>query len=133
MRYEWVNGLSEGAFRRLTGLKRETFDEMVSVLIDAEYIKERKGGKKPKLALEDRLLLTLEYWREYRTQFHIAGSYGISESTVCRTIRWIEDVLIGSGNFSLPGKQALRTEEVSYNVLVMDATESPIERPKKRV
>lgn len=133
MRYERVAGLSEGEFRRLTGLKRETFNEMVSVLIDAEYIKERKGGKKPKLALEDRLLLTLEYWREYRTQFHIAGSYGISESTVCRTIRWIEDILIGSGNFSLPGKQALRTEEISYNVLVMDATESPIERPKKRV
>lgn len=132
MRYEWVNDLSAGEFRRLTGLKRETFDEMMSVLSDAEYIKERKGGKKPKLVLEDRLLLTLEYWREYRTQFHIAGSYGISESAVCRTIRWIEDVLIGSGKFSLPGKQALRTEEVSYNVLVMDATETPIERPKKR-
>jgi hypothetical protein len=133
MRFEWVKKLSEGEFRRLTGIKRATFGAMLSVLREAEYAKERKGGKKPKLALEDRILLTLEYWREYRTQFHIASSYGVSESSVCRTIRWIEDVLIGSGAFSLPGKQALRTEEISYNVLVLDATETPIERPKKRV
>lgn len=133
MRYEWVNGLSPVAFRRLTGIKRATFDEMLLVLEEAEYVQERKGGKKHKLCLADRLLLTLEYWREYRTQFHIGGSYGISESAVCRTIRWIEDVLIASGKFSLPGKQALRTEDVSYEVLVMDATETPIERPKKSV
>lgn len=29
------------------------------------------GGREPKLCLPDRLLLTLMYWREYRTQFHI--------------------------------------------------------------
>lgn len=132
MRYEWVNVLTDGEFRRLTGVKRATFDEMLKILEEAEYVKERKGGKKPKLALADRLLLTLEYWREYRTQFHIAGSYGISESAVCRTIQWIEDVLIASGAFTLPGKQALRTEEISYDILIMDATETPIERPKKR-
>ena len=132
MRYEWVNGLSDGEFRRLTGIKRATFDEMLKILGEAEYAKERKGGKKPKLALADRLLLTLEYWREYRTQFHIADSYGISESSVCRTVQWIEDVLIASGAFTLPGKQALRTEEISYDILIMDATETPIERPKKR-
>lgn len=133
MRYELVKSLSLGNFRRLTGIERATFDEMMLILEEAEYIQERKGGKKHKLCLADRLLLTLEYWREYRTQFHIAGSYGISESAVCRTIRWIEDVLIGSRKFNLPGKQALRTEEISYEILVMDATETPIERPKKRV
>lgn len=132
MHFEWVSGLSAGDFRRLTGIKRATFDEMMCILEEAEYAQERKGGKKHKLCLADRLLLTLEYWREYRTMFHIAGSYGISESAVCRTIRWIEDVLITSGTFSLPGKQALRTEEISCHVLVLDATETPIERPKKR-
>jgi len=43
-------------------------------------------GRPSKLSQADQLLLTLMYWREYRTQFHIAGSYGISEATVCRTI-----------------------------------------------
>ena len=55
MRYEWVNGLSDGEFRRLTGIKRATFDEMLKILGEAEYVKGRKGGKKPKLALADRL------------------------------------------------------------------------------
>jgi hypothetical protein len=30
--------------------------------------------------------MTLQYWREYRTQFHIALDFGVSEATVCRTI-----------------------------------------------
>ena len=64
MRYEWVNSLSPREFRRLTGIKRMTFDEMMLVLEEAEYVQERKGGKKHKLCLAERLLLTLEYWRE---------------------------------------------------------------------
>jgi len=42
----------------------------------------RRGGQ-AKLTVEDQLLLVLEYWREYRTQFHIATSWD-SESAVCR-------------------------------------------------
>jgi hypothetical protein len=34
-----------------------------------------KRGGQNKLNVEDELLLVLEYWREYRTQFHIATSW----------------------------------------------------------
>ncbi|MBI5952545.1 MAG: transposase family protein [Chloroflexi bacterium] len=27
------------------------------------------------------------YWREYRTEFHIGLTYGVNESTICRTIK----------------------------------------------
>ncbi|HAT3882275.1 TPA: hypothetical protein JBA38_08915 [Legionella pneumophila] len=30
--------------------------------------------------MEERLLMTLEYLREYRTYFHISCGYGLSES-----------------------------------------------------
>ncbi len=43
--------------------------------------------------MEDRLLMTLEYLREYRTYAHIAASYGLSESNTYENIRWIEDTL----------------------------------------
>ncbi|WP_228131249.1 transposase family protein, partial [Acinetobacter baumannii] len=33
-------------------------------------------GRPPKLSLEDQDLLCLSYWREYRTLFHVATSYG---------------------------------------------------------
>jgi hypothetical protein len=69
------------------------------------------------------------YWREYRTEFHIRLTYGVSEATVCRTIKKVEYVLVRSGEFRLPGKKALQPSDTL--VVLMDATEQPIERPKK--
>jgi hypothetical protein len=37
------------------------------------------------------LLMMLEYWREYRTYFHIGQAYGLSESAAYRNIKWCED------------------------------------------
>ncbi|CAK8723916.1 hypothetical protein LDFHOB_13660 [Candidatus Electronema aureum] len=62
----------------------------------------RNFGRPPKLGRADQLLLTLMYWREYRTEFHIGLAYGISESAVCRTIKKIENALIKSEQFHLP-------------------------------
>ena len=90
-----------------------------------------QGGKPNKLAIEDRLLMALEYLREYRTYFHISRSYGISESACYRNIRWVEDTLIKDGKFSLPGRKALLKSDMEYEVVLIDATETPIERPKK--
>ncbi len=75
--------------------------------------------------------MSLMYWREYRTQFHIAHTYGVSEATVCRTLVKIENVLIQSGQFHLPGKNALLHPDNDLDVVVLDATECAVERPKK--
>jgi hypothetical protein len=88
-------------------------------------------GRPPKLSRADQLLMTLMYWREYRTQFHIAQAYGVSESAVCRTIQKIEDALLNSGQFRLPGKKALQPSDTVIEIVVVDVTEQPIERPKK--
>ncbi|AOA59575.1 DDE transposase family protein [Acinetobacter larvae] len=87
-------------------------------------------GRPPKLPLEDRLLLCLEYWREYRTLFHVGMNYGVSETSALRTTRKIEDILIKSGKFSLP-KQMPDREEANWDVVVVDATEIFVQRPKK--
>jgi hypothetical protein len=39
--------------------------------------------------------------------------------------------LIKSRHFNLPGRKALLKSDVEYEVILVDATESPIERPKK--
>ncbi len=131
MKFEQIKEESPDDFRRLTGIKRTTFDVMVSILSDAEAVLKSYGGKPNKLSIVDRLLMTLEYLREYRTYFHISRSYGISESSCYRNIRWIEDTLIKDGQFSLPGRKALLKSDVEYEIVLIDATESPIERPKK--
>ena len=71
------------------------------------------------------------YWREYRTEFHIAQSYGISEATVCRTVQKVENAPVSSGKFNLPGKKALQPSDTVFEVVLVDASEQPIERPKK--
>lgn len=131
MKYDEVEGLPPGQFKRLTGVKRETFEQMLSVLRASEQQKKR-SGRPSKLSLEDRLLLTLMYWREYRTQFHIAKSYNIHEANANRIIRKVEGALAASGVFSLPGKRVARSDEgVEISFVVVDVTETPIEKPKK--
>ena len=127
MRYEDIKEWKEQDFKRLTGVKHKTFKKMVAVLEQ-----ELPGfGRPTKLSRADQLLMTLMYWREYRTQFHIAGSYGVSEATVCRTINKVEDALVHSGEFRLPGKKVLQPSDTIIEVVLVDVSEQPIERPKK--
>lgn len=128
MRYEAVKNLSPEAFKRLTGTKPAVFGEMVTALRESETRK-RKPGRPSKLSVEDKLLLTLSYWREYRTQFHIAASYGIHEASACRIIAQVEDALIRSGRFGLPKRREVA--DTDWTVVLVDATETRIERPKK--
>jgi hypothetical protein len=131
MKFKQINTLDDEEFRRLTGVKRGTFKRMIEILIEEEVKKKAKGGKPNKLSMEDRLLMELEYLREYRTYFHICQSYGISESACFRNVRWIEDTLIKHPDFALPGRKELLKSDMEYEILVVDSTETPIERPKK--
>lgn len=131
MKFENLKNSPDGLFRRITGVKRTTFEAMIKILKEALVLKKAKGGRPYKLSLEDLLLMTLEYLREYRTYAHIGMSYGLSESNTYGAIKWIEDVLVKSPEFRLPGKKALLKSNMDLEVVLIDVTESPIERPKK--
>jgi hypothetical protein len=131
MKYEETVKLSNQDFWRLTGAKRTTFAKMVEILSVSEAEKRRTGGHKSKLPIEDKLLLSLEHLREYRTYFHIAQGFGIHETSALRISRWVEDVLIKDGTFSLPGRKAMLKNGAEFEAVLVDATESPIERPPK--
>jgi hypothetical protein len=135
MKYENIKKYTEEDFRRVTGVKPSTYAKMLEILnrkYSEEHIKNvRKSGRKPKLSMEDKLLATLEYLREYRSLAHIGASYGLDESNVQRIIKWVENTLIKDGTFDLPGKKALIRPDCEYEVIQIDDTESPIERPKK--
>lgn len=131
MKFDKIAELDEERFRRLTGVKKTTFDKMLLILQEAKTAKKAKGGRNSKLGLEDTLLMTLEYIREYRTYFHITQSYGVSESSAYKAVRWVEDTLIKHPDFALPGRKELLKSDIEYDVILVDATETPIERPKK--
>jgi len=123
---------SNRQFKRLFGVKRQTFFNMLEILQGA-YEQLHKFGGKPstKLRVEDRLLVTLQYWREYRTMEHLAYEYNTVKSYIHKVIEWVEDTLIHDGTYRLPGKKVLVDKEHAPRVVAIDVTEHPIERPKK--
>ncbi len=126
-----MKDLADSVFRRLVGIKRPTFEFMLKILSMQYALDHQLGGAPSRLSLEDKLLMTLCYWREYRTYLHLGISYGYSESQTFKIIRWVEDTLIKSGALTVPGKHKLY-ELDKQAVILMDVTESPIERPQKK-
>lgn len=122
---------SDAGFKRYTGIHKATFHEMLEAMEQHESQK-TKSGRPSALSLEEQILLALTYWREYRTLYHIGMDFGIHESSASRIIRKVEDILIDSGKFELPKKLPSRVDEdIDWTVVIVDATETPIERPKK--
>ena len=70
MRYQKLNRFSDSEFKRLVGVPRQVFTEMVEVLEKAESLK-KKSGRPHTLDIEDQLLLTLNYLRNYSTQLEL--------------------------------------------------------------
>ena len=121
----------DAGFKRYTGIHKSTFNGMLEAMQQYEAAK-TKSGRPSALSLEEQILLSLTYWREYRTLYHISMDFGIHESSVSRIIRKVEDVLIDSGKFELPKKLPSRVDDdINWSVVIVDATETPIERPKK--
>jgi len=130
MKYEYIKTFHNERFRQVTGVNIATFEKMVDVLKEALLTKS-SSGRKGKLSVQDMLLLTLEYYKEYRTFDCIGASYGIHKSNVYRTIVRVENVLIKCGLFRLDGKKALLDPSTEIEVIIVDTTETAIERPKK--
>lgn len=130
MKFAETNRLCRNKFKRLTGMSRRTYYLIVNIIKEHEK-KKKKPGRPCSLIPEEQVLIAIQYWREYRTYFHIGGEWGVSESMVCRTVHKVENILIKSGKLALPGQKELRKLSDSETVLVIDVMESPVERPKK--
>jgi hypothetical protein len=127
-----IERLDDAAFKRILGVKRGTYYKMLDILQRAYEELHKRGGKPPRLSVEDKLRITLQYYREYRTMEDIGYNWNTCKSSVSDSIRWVEETLIKDGAFRLPGKKALRKKTAEISYLVVDVTESPVERPKKK-
>ncbi|WP_197228414.1 helix-turn-helix domain-containing protein [Bacillus thuringiensis] len=125
--YEKSHKLSDSEFKRLIGVQRDTFEEMLQILRKAYAYIHQSRGRKSKLLIEEMLFVTLKYLRQYPTMKELAFEYNVAEST----ITWVEDILIRSRKFTLPSRKALVQSNSSIDYVLVDVTESPIEHPKK--
>jgi hypothetical protein len=92
-------------FERLYGVKPGTFEKMLAILQREYAALHQKGGKPPKLTVEDKLCITLKYLRGSRTMDSIAAEYNVCKGTVCLSAQWVEETLAEDGTFALPGKK----------------------------
>ena len=136
MRWKTTKKLTDEQFKRLIGVQRDTLEKMVSsaksiTAKEPKKVSGKKRGPKEKFGWYDKTLMLLMYYREYRTFAHIAADYGISETQCWRIITTLERWLIKSELFHLPGKKKLTQSDVTWDVVLVDVSEHPIERPKK--
>lgn len=131
MNYEELQKLTPKDFKRYCGVHQETFSQMVKI-VKAEKILQKKSGRPSKLCVEDQILMTLSYLREYPTFFHLGIKWGINESNVYRIVIKTEKALINSGLFNLPGKKILYQSKNEIETVAMDVSEHEIERPQKK-
>lgn len=105
---EKIEKTKDKDFKEIYGIEKQTFYDMLEIL-EKDY-KERhvKGGRKPKLSVLDKLIIFLQYYREYRAMKHIAHDYGVVKSTICDSIQWVENTLIKCGKFALPKKKSCK-------------------------
>ena len=121
-------------FRLLTGVTREVFNQMLDVLI-AEYnkIHKTRGGNPKGTPVGLKLVIALEYWREYRAMRQMAFDYNMPVSTLCECILWVEDILSQTSKFQIQElKEKFKhreSEGAPIRVVLIDVEEQPIERP----
>lgn len=135
MKWKDIKEYKPPVFKRLKGGLKEIFLVMSSEANrlappSIHKIQGTKRGPKPKLSIEDKLLMLLMYYREYRTFLHISSDYGISETQCWCIITSLERLLIKSKLFHLPGKKILQQAN-PFEIVLVDVAESPIKHPKK--
>ena len=133
IKYRKVNKLTEEDFKRVVGVSKDTFKEMVKVVRKHYRERQSKGGRKKSLSANDETLMMLEYYREYRTFKHLGVDYEVSESTAHYIVTKIEKILIEEKRFHLEKLKQIepREEGEEIEITVVDVTESQCERPKK--
>jgi len=127
---QYMEKLSEAKFKRPVGIKKHTAERCVGHLNAAYALKHKRRGRHSKLKPEDMLLAACKYWRQYATFAELGLEFEVAESTAHDIVKWVEDVLIKKKEFHVSGKQALLTDP-DIEVVLVDATETPIERPKR--
>jgi hypothetical protein len=113
------------------GIRKPTFEAMLSMLKNAYKEMRKRGGRVRKLSVLDMLIIMLGYYHDYRTMENLAFDYGVHKQRICEAIAWVEQILIKDGTFSLPSKRELTKENSAVSIAIIDVTECETERPKR--
>ena len=129
--YDWhtVFSYSYQKFLLTFGLTKVDFLYLLTLV--EKWLRKRaihpNGGHPFVLTAYDYLAITLFYMRQYHTMECLADQWGGSKGTICKVYNSTITYLVTSGKLRLPSKKDLSDGDL----IVVDATESPINRPQK--
>ena len=126
--YQKYEQFSSEKFRRMTGISKEQFAKILILFRDYVDKYWTKRGRPSNFSLEDRLLLTFRYLRDYPTFVVLGNEFGISESFCNKIFNRISQSLVKI--LKLPLKSLENRGKVVEKVLI-DVSEQETERPKK--
>lgn len=129
--YQNYQKFNHHKFERMIGLKQnqfsfllDLFKEYVELNINGDW---DKRGCKGNFALQDKLLLTFRYLRDYSTFLVLGNEFGISESYAYKIFTKVSESLVKI--LKLPNIESLNGLDLG-NILI-DVSEQETERPKK--
>ena len=129
--YEKIKNYNDRKFKRAVGIPRVLFEIFVGIITFSLNEKHKKGGRKPKLSVENILLMYLKFYRDYNTFFSFANIFGIDEANVHRWINWTEQVIAAGFAGMINELITMSKIDVTHEHLV-DVTECGIQRPKNQ-
>ena len=129
MKYKKIKKYKDGKFKRAVGITRELFEILLEILCSEYNLKHSKGGRKPKLSIEDILVLYLSYYKDYNTFFSLGNNFGIDESNAYRWIKWCEEIVENTMLSMIDSILKMENIDPKKEHLV-DVTECAIQRPK---
>ena len=133
--YNNYKNLDDIKFKESVGIPRILFELIIPALTKKINDLHKKGGRKPELCVEDLLLMTLKYYRDYPTFFSLGLSFGINKSNAFRWVNKIENMLndIFENIINIQVKCAdlnKKGEEITISEKLVDVTECIVQRPK---
>jgi hypothetical protein len=129
---ERIGKMLVGQYKGILGVEKHVFDRLLKLLLIADTFQRKSGaGRKSRLSVLDKLVITLMYWREYRTYRHIAFDYGVGKTQIGDAVHWVENTIIASGLCNLKSARELRDNPSKMKIAIVDVTEQEIERPKR--
>jgi hypothetical protein len=84
------------------------------------------AGRKVKISVLDKFVITSQYWREYRTYRHIAFDYNVEKSSIGEAVIWVENTIIASGLCNLQSDRELCENSSKIKIAIVDVAEQEI-------
>lgn len=137
--FQHVTGLTPAEFQELLiNFRPQWQSQRLERLDRPNRIRKIGGGPMHKLELEDRLLVYTVYAKLYLPYLLMEFLFGVDESTICRIIQEISQVLGDKIIINRrPGKRIRTIEELrelipDLDEIITDATEQEVPRPEKK-